>query len=118
MLSCEFSEGCREKGGVLEDALPFQSQLLFAVCQGAVNERSSDVSPLEPFDLILHQRDQGRDNQGQAWSVEAGQLVDQGFTGSSWHDYQCVSPRKQGLNCFLLSWTKALKLELFLQSMF
>ena len=40
--------------------------------------------------LIAHQRDQGRDHEGQAFAHEGGQLVAQGFAGAGRHDGEHV----------------------------
>ena len=65
--------------------------------------------------LILHQRDERGNHQGQPWQESRRELVAQGFSLSRRHDGQGIAPGQHDADDLLLARTKRRKAELFLK---
>ena len=68
----------------------FQPGVLLRRRQRAVDEAHRQAQRLELIDLILHQGDQRRDDQGQTVQGDGGQLVAEALTPAGGHDTQAV----------------------------
>lgn len=64
---------------------------------------------LERIDLVLHQRDEGRDNDGHPATKNGRCLVAKGFATSGRHNHQRVAALKNGRDRSVLRWSKAIK---------
>ena len=64
----------------------------------AVQGRGSDTHGLQVPDLVLHQRDERRDDQGQLVPCHGGQLVTQGLAAPRRQDNQAVTPVEDRLD--------------------
>src|ERR1700737_2657527 len=69
---------------------------------------SSAVMPLE---LIAHQGDQRRDDEGEPLAHDRGQLITKRFARSRRHDRENIFPREHGFENFLLARPEARKAE-------
>src|SRR5205085_1236758 len=61
-----------------------------------VDPLRGEAERAELGDLVLHQRDQGRDDERRAGAGEAGELVAERFAGSRRHDEERVLPGRHG----------------------
>ena len=80
-----------------------QSLILFGEGDCAVDERGGDALAVERVHLVFHQRDERRDDEGQAVELQRGELVDERFSRARGHDGERVLFVEQGLNRLLLS---------------
>ena len=84
-----------------------QSRLLFAGGQCAVDQGSWDPHLPHPIHLILHQRDQRGNDNGQAWSHNTRQLITQTLPTPSRHDAHAIIATYDRFNHLTLTWPKA-----------
>src|ERR1700720_2136275 len=66
---------------------------------------------LQLLHLIAHQGDQRRDDDGEPFAHDRGQLIAKRFARSCRHDRENIFPREHGFENFLLAWPKAGKAE-------
>ena len=97
----------------LGDSLPRIVVVLPTVAR--VDAVSRNTSELERRDLILHKRDERRDDHRKAFFDKCWHLKAHRFARPCRHDDERVLPRKQGINRCLLTWAERLKAEGFLQ---
>jgi hypothetical protein len=57
-----------------------------------VEKRGGDAAGLELVDLILHQRDERRDDDGEAGAREGGQLEAEGFAAAGGEEGEHIAP--------------------------
>ena len=79
---------------------------LFVEVEGAIEQRRSNAALNQRVDLILHQRDQGADHQGQARQEERGELITKTFAPARRHHAENVAPLKDILNHLALAGAK------------
>jgi len=65
----------------------------------------------ELSDLIAHQREQWRDDEGEAIKHRGGELIEEGFTRARGLEAEQATFYKECFNGFTLSWTKGVKAE-------
>ena len=75
----------------------------FLGAERGIQKRGGDAAGLEGVDLVLHQRDEWRDDDGQALPHERRQLVAQRLAAARGHDRQHVFAREDGSQRILLS---------------
>src|ERR1700720_4052970 len=66
---------------------------------------------LQLLHLIAHQGDQRRDDDGEPFAHDRGQLIAKRFARSRRHHRENVFPREHGFENFLLAWPEAGKAE-------
>jgi hypothetical protein len=86
---------------ILFDAI--ERRFLLGGRDAAVDLEGVEAACLELVDLILHERDQGRDDDRGACQVQGGQLVAQGFPCSGRHDGQGVPAVQHRLHDLVLA---------------
>jgi hypothetical protein len=74
--------------------------------EGAVEEGCADAVALQAFDLVLHQGDQGRDDDHQTRAQQGGELEAEGFAAAGWHDHEEVLARDRRFDDFSLAGAK------------
>ncbi len=79
---------------------------LLAGNEAAVNIVRPKALFLQRVDLILHQRDQGRDDQRNPVARDRRQLVTKTFAAARRHDAKTILAREDGFQDFTLSGTK------------
>ena len=95
------SGGDEEEVEVSPEVAETDLAAFFALAAG-VNAFGAEAHLLELGDLVLHERDQGADDQGDAAAGDAGELVAEGFAGAGGHDQQHVPALGNGLADFFL----------------
>ncbi len=78
-----------------------------------MKRRCCDLPLLQPSDLILHQRDERRDDQGQPGQEGRRQLVAERLALPGRHDRHRIAPGQHGPNDLFLAWPKLCEAELF-----
>ena len=81
-----------------------------------VEAGGGDAAGLQGIDLILHQGDERRDDQGQSVEEEGRQLVAEALAAAGGEDRQGRAPGEQGVDDPLLPGTKGGKAEVLLQA--
>ena len=71
--------------------------------QRAVDERRGKIACFERIHLVLHQRDQWRNNDCQSGKDECGYLVAHRFSSARGKHDQCITPGEHRLDCHLLA---------------
>ena len=84
----------------------FQGGIEFPAGKSAVDVGRFDPSRFQCLDLILHQRDQRRDDQGDPRKEQGWDLVAERFAGPGGHDPQYIPALEQGIDQDLLSRTE------------
>ena len=69
---------------------------LLGQAQAAVDEVGRRAQPLQFVHLVLHQRDERRDDQRQPVGQQRGKLEDERFAAAGGHDDERVAPREHG----------------------
>ena len=64
---------------------------LFLVVLGAAQETRLDVDELERHHLVFHERDERRDDDGEAFEVERRKLVAERLALAGGHDHELVA---------------------------
>ena len=64
--------------------------------------RRGNARALERCDLILHQRDERRDDERDARQEQRGDLIAERLAPARRHDAQRIAPRENGVDEFLL----------------
>ncbi|MNS59637.1 hypothetical protein D3C72_925990 [compost metagenome] len=77
--------------------------VLFGARQAAVELHGRNAQFLQLFQLVFHQRNQRRHDQGRARQQRGGQLVAQGLAAAGGHDGQGVAPGQHAVDDFLLA---------------
>ena len=88
---------------------------LLAGSEAAVDVRRRHAGGLEGHDLVLHQRDQRRNHQRNAFQHQRRQLIAYGFSRARGHHAQHVVPAEQLVHQPLLALAKALVAEHLLE---
>ena len=81
--------------------------------EAGVKRRRRDLPLLHAGYLILHERDERRNDEGQPGQESRGQLIAERFTLAGRHDRHRISPGQYGANDLLLARPKLRKAELF-----
>ena len=81
--------------------------------EARVKRRRRDLSLLQACHLILHERDERRNDQGQPGQEGRRQLIAERFTLAGRHDRHRIAPSQHGANDLLLARPKLRKPELF-----
>ena len=68
-----------------------QAFILFGGGEGRVDEGGGDVAFDQAINLIFHQRDEGRDDEGGAVEAERGELIDERLARAGGHDDQRIA---------------------------
>ena len=76
-----------------------------------VDLRGDDAKLMLACPLVLHERDQRRDDDRRAWEIQRGQLVTEGLAGAGRHDRDRVVTLHDRLNDGLLSGSEFFKPE-------
>ncbi len=84
--------------------------------EGAVEERRRDATSLEGIHLVLHQRDEWRNDERQARPHDRRKLVAEGLAGAGGHHHAKLPPRHQLLYHVLLPLQEPVKPEMPLES--
>ena len=84
--------------------------------QGAVDAGGRDAGLIQRADLILHQRDERRDDERQSGQRERRDLIADGLAGAGRHDAERVAPGKNGLHELVLSRTEAVVAEVLFEN--
>ena len=87
--------------------------VLFNPGEAGVKRRRRDLSLLQAGDLILHQRDERRDDQGQPGQEGRRQLIAERLALPGRHDRHRIAPSQHCANDLLLARPKLRKPELF-----
>jgi len=87
--------------------------VLFEPGEAGVKRRRRDLPLPHAGYLILHERDERRNHQGQPGQESRGQLIAERFTLAGRHDRHRISPGQYGANDLLLARSKPRKPELF-----
>ena len=82
---------------------PIEPVVLLLDGQRAIDESDGKAAGLELIDLVLHQRDQRRDDQRQPVERQGRQLVAKALAAAGGHDAQAVFSRQDGGNDFPLA---------------
>jgi hypothetical protein len=85
------------------------------VRQAGVKSRHRDVPFLETLDLILHERDERRDDHRQTREQRRRQLIAQRFPLPGRHHGQHVAPFHDSADHLFLAWPEAGKAETLLE---
>ncbi len=83
-----------------------QPGVLLGHRQGAVDERHRQPQRLQLIDLVLHQRDQRRDDQRQPVEDQGRELVAEALAAAGGHDAQAIASCQDGRDDFLLAVAK------------
>ena len=109
VLAKRIEEGLRDQalGGHIEDlelalAQAAEDGLMDLVWQRAVDARGGDPAFSQSVDLVLHQRDEGRDYDGVPIGGDCGGLEAEGFSAAGGQDNDGVAPIQYGLDGLLL----------------
>ena len=102
----------------IEQLQPFLMEILndtvlFRASEAGMKRRRFDPSLLEAGHLILHQSNEGRNDQGQARQAGRRQLITERFTLPSRHDRHGITPGQDGANDLFLARPKGRKSEPF-----
>jgi hypothetical protein len=81
--------------------------------EARVKRRRRNISLLQTCHLILHERDEWRDDQGQPRQNGCRQLIAERLALSGRHDRHRIAPSQHRTNNLLLARTKLRKAELF-----
>lgn len=92
-----------------------QYETLFQPSESGVKRRNRDLALLHGRHLILHQRDERRDDQRQSRQNGRRQLVAEGFALPRRHDRHDIAPGQHGANDFFLTKSECRKPEPFLE---
>ncbi len=92
-----------------------QYKTLFQPSESGVKRRNRDLALLHGRHLILHQRDERRDDQRQSRQNGRRQLVAEGFALPCRHDRHDIAPGQHGANDFFLTRSECRKPEPFLE---
>ena len=87
--------------------------VLFKPSEARVKRRRRDFSLLHAGHLILHECDEGRNDQGQPWQHSRRQLIAERLSLPGRHDRHRIAPSQHGANDLLLARPKLRKPELF-----
>ena len=103
----EQARGQERLGGHVEQAHraiphPGHVLLVFVRLERAVQEQGRDAGGAQLLDLVLHQRDERRDNHGQTVEQQRRDLVAQRFAAAGGHDRQRVAAGQDVLDHFAL----------------
>ena len=80
-----------------------------------MKRRRRDLSLLQARYLILHERDERRDDQGQPGQESGRQLVAERFALSGRHDRHRIAPSQHGPHNLLLARSKLFEAELVVE---
>ena len=86
---------------------------LFKPGEAGVKRRRRDLSLFQAGHLILHERDERRNDQGQPGQEGRGQLITERLALPGRHDRHRIAPSQHGANDLLLARPKLRKPELF-----
>ena len=90
----ESGQGQPLRGGVQNFDLPPEDLRLYSFYlrrrKGAVDEPGGDAVGVQGVHLVLHQGDQGRDDQSEAVKDQGRQLVAEGLAAAGGHKHQAV----------------------------
>ena len=93
-------------------AMLLQPLVLLGHRERAIDERDRQCQRLQLIDLVLHQRDQRRDDQRQAVQHQGRQLVAEAFAAAGGHDAQAVASGQHGGDDLLLPGAEGAQPEL------
>ena len=91
------------------------SRALLGFRNRAVDEGGGQAASAQCVNLILHQRDQRRDNERDAIADHRRQLITERLAASGRHDDDRVFAFQNGCNHFALAFAKVVKPEVLLQ---
>jgi hypothetical protein len=74
-----------------------------------------NATPIQLVDLIFHQGDERRDDQGDAGQDDRGELIAKGRPGAGRHDREHIVAAQDRRNERLLSWPERLVAEVHAQ---
>jgi hypothetical protein len=89
--------------------------LHFAPGQRGIEECGADADFLQRIHLILHERNQRRDDDTCAVTDERGDLIAERLAAARWHQREHVAPLQQGADDGFLMQTERLVAERFFQ---
>ncbi len=92
-----------------------KDETLFQPGESGMKRRNRDLALLHGRHLILHQRDERRDDQRQPRQNGRRQLVAEGFALPRRHDPHDIAPGQHGANDFFLTRSEGRKPEPFLE---
>jgi len=84
---------------------------LFGGRDRAVDEGGGNPFAVERVNLVFHQRDERRDDEGQAFELQRGELVDERFPRAGGHDGEFVLMVEETLDRILLSRAEGVEAE-------
>ena len=104
----------------VEDLVSAEARVAVGLAQlldghGAVDAAGRDAGVLQGHDLILHERDERRDDERQPRQQQGGHLIADGLTGTGGHHGQHVLPGQQALHDLLLPGAEAVVAKKFFQ---
>src|SRR5258706_9186312 len=94
---------------------PTQTSARFASVEGGIEEGRRDAAGLHGIDLIFHQGDQRRNDDGQSGPSERGQLKTKRLPAAGGQESEDVLARQRIANDLLLQRTKGSEAEILLQ---
>ena len=69
--------------------------------------------PSNKIDLVLHQRDEGRNDDGDAFADKCRQLVAETLATTRGHDDKCIATRHQGFDRLFLGPNEFIEPKMF-----
>ena len=88
----------------------FDRRIVFAAV-GGIQGGGGDTARLQLRDLVAHQRDQRRDDDGEPLPEDRGQLIEKRFAGTGRHDREDMFAGEHGFENFFLSRPERRKTE-------
>ncbi len=82
----------------------------------AVDQRRGNAAALERIDLVLHQRDQGRDHHGGSLEEKRRELIAERFAAARRHHHQRIGATGDGGDHFFLRVEKFSETEIFFEN--
>ena len=88
---------------------------LLSRAERAVDQRRGNAAALERIDLVLHQRDQGRDDHGGSLEEKRGELIAERLAAARRHDHERIGAARDGGDYFFLRIEKLSKAKIFFE---